>query len=119
GIAALASIVLLVAAGYRRSALASAVAVTVLGAWSAGRRWDRELFSGGPYKYAAYARRGRAGEELRAGELVYYREGAVATVSVKRLGGTLALAVDGKVDATSSADMLTQRLLAHLPLLLH
>src|SRR5207249_3644231 len=29
------------------------------------------------------------------------------------------LAVDGKVDATSGADMLTQRLLGHLPLLLH
>ena len=33
--------------------------------------------------------------------------------------GRLSLAVDGKVDATTSTDMLTQRLLAHLPLLLH
>ena len=74
---------------------------------------------GGPYKYAAYATGRSLEDELRAGELVFYRDGRVATVSVKRLGGTLSLAVDGKVDATSAADMLTQRLLAHLPLLLH
>jgi len=82
-------------------------------------RWDRELLSGGVYKYAVYAAPGRLEEELRAGELAYYREGAEVTVSVKRVGGTLSLAVDGKVDATSGSDMLTQRLLAHLPLLLH
>ena len=82
-------------------------------------RWDRELLSGGVYKYAVYAAPGRLEEELRAGELVYYREGAEVTVSVKRVGGTLSLAVDGKVDATSGSDMLTQRLLAHVPLLLH
>jgi spermidine synthase len=81
--------------------------------------WDRELLSGGVYKYAAYAEPGRIEEELRSGELAYYREGAEVTVSVKRVGGTLSLAVDGKVDATSGGDMLTQRLLAHLPLLLH
>jgi len=81
--------------------------------------WDRELLSGGVYKYAVYAEPDRIEEELRAGELAYYREGAEVTVSVKRLGGTLSLAVDGKVDATSGGDMLTQRLLAHLPLLLH
>jgi spermidine synthase/tetratricopeptide (TPR) repeat protein len=82
-------------------------------------RWDRELLSGGVYKYAVYAAPGRLEEELRAGDLAYYREGAEVTVSVKRVGGTLSLAVDGKVDATSGSDMLTQRLLAHLPLLLH
>jgi spermidine synthase len=82
-------------------------------------RWDRELMAGGPYKYAAYVREDRLEDELRAGELVFYREGRSATVSVKRLGGTLSLAVDGKVDATTGADMPTQKLLAHLPLLLH
>jgi spermidine synthase len=82
-------------------------------------RWERELLSGGVYKYAVYAAPGRLEEELRAGELAYYREGAEVTVSVKRVGGTLSLAVDGKVDATSGRDMLTQRLLAHVPLLLH
>jgi len=102
----------------RRWAAASLLAAFALGG-VALPPWDRELLSGGVYKYAVYAAPGRIEEELRAGELVYYREGAEVTVSVKRVGGTLSLAVDGKVDATSGGDMLTQRLLAHLPLLLH
>ena len=57
--------------------------------------------------------------QLRAGTLLYYREGASATVSVKRLTGTTTLAVDGKVDASNRGDMLTQKLIAHLPLLVH
>jgi spermidine synthase len=57
--------------------------------------------------------------QLKAGTLVYYREGAAATVSVKRLTGTLSLAIDGKTDASNRSDMLTQRAIAHLPLLLH
>ena len=56
---------------------------------------------------------------LKAGTLLYYREGAAATVSVKRLTGTTTLAVDGKTDASNRGDMLTQKLVAHLPLLLH
>jgi spermidine synthase len=40
-------------------------------------------------------------------------------VTVKRLTGSLSLAIDGKVDASTSSDMLTQKTLAHLPLLLH
>ena len=51
--------------------------------------------------------------------LEYYREGAAATVSVRRLGGALTLAIDGKVDASNAGDMLTQRLLGVLPVLMH
>ena len=57
--------------------------------------------------------------QLEAGTLLYYRDGAAATVSVKRLTGTTTLAVDGKTDASNRSDMLTQKLVAHLPLLLH
>ena len=57
--------------------------------------------------------------QLKAGSLLYYREGAAATISVKRLTGTLSLAIDGKTDASNRSDMLTQRVIAHLPLLLH
>ncbi|HEX7940663.1 MAG TPA: hypothetical protein VF488_02625, partial [Gemmatimonadaceae bacterium] len=48
-----------------------------------------------------------------------YKDGAPATVSVKRLTGTTTLAVDGKTDASNRSDMLTQKLVAHIPLLLH
>jgi spermidine synthase len=82
--------------------------------------WDRELLSSGVYKYAAEAAGSPDLESaLKAGTLVYYREGAASTVSVKRLAGTLSLSVDGKVDASSGGDMLTQKTLAHLPMLLH
>jgi tetratricopeptide (TPR) repeat protein len=57
--------------------------------------------------------------QLKAGELLYYEEGAAATVSVKKLTGTTTLGVDGKTDASNRGDMLTQKLIAHLPLLLH
>jgi spermidine synthase len=83
-------------------------------------RWDRELLSSGVYKYASQGfSSGDIESTLKAGTLVYYRDGAAATVSVKRLAGTLSLSVDGKVDASTGGDMLTQKTLAHLPMLLH
>ena len=51
--------------------------------------------------------------------LLYYREGPTGIVTVKRLTGVRSLAIDGKVDASTGGDMLTQKTLAHLPLLLH
>jgi spermidine synthase len=81
-------------------------------------RWDPEVLSGGAYKYAPYLR-GDLEMGLSAGALLYYREGAAGTVSVRKTAGSIALAIDGKVDASNDADMLTQRLLAHLPLVLH
>jgi spermidine synthase len=56
---------------------------------------------------------------LRAGVLEYYKEGAASTVSVRRLTGTTSMAIDGKIDASNAGDMLTQRLLGLLPVLLH
>jgi spermidine synthase len=85
-----------------------------------GQSWDRELLASGSYKYASAIVPGLDLETaLKSGTLVYYRDGAAATVSVKRLTGALSLAIDGKIDASTGGDMLTQKLLAHLPLLLH
>jgi spermidine synthase len=82
--------------------------------------WDRALLASGIYLYAPYVPKDLELEPLlKAGTLEYYREGAAGTVSVKRLTGTLSLAIDGKVDASNRSDMLTQKLVAHLPLLLH
>ena len=81
--------------------------------------FDQELFAGGVYKYSAYDPSLSVEDVLRRGELISYAEGRIANVSVKRVGATFSLAVDGKVDATSGGDMLTQRLLAHVPILLN
>lgn len=97
---------------------AMAVATTILIA--ASPAWDRELLASGVYMYAPYVPPDLDLEtQLKAGTLLYYREGASATVSVKKLTGTTTLAVDGKTDASNRGDMLTQKLVAHLPLLLH
>jgi spermidine synthase len=81
--------------------------------------WDRLLLSSGGYKYASAIQGLDLRVALSSGELLYYGEGASSTVAVRRVGGTTSLAIDGKVDASDSGDMLTQRLLAHVPLLLH
>jgi spermidine synthase len=82
--------------------------------------WDRDWMAAGGYLYTRFVPSGidrRAA--LTAGTLLFYREGATGTVSVKALTGERSLSIDGKVDASTSRDMLTQKLLAHLPLLLH
>jgi spermidine synthase len=96
-------------------ALAGAVAIAI----AMVPRWDRSLLSSGAYKYAPAVRGASLETALTAGELVSYQEGSTATVAVRRLAGTISLAIDGKVDASNAGDMLTQRLLAHVPLLLH
>lgn len=51
-------------------------------------------------------------------DLIYYKEGHSATVSVVKNRDNLSLAVNGKVDA-SIEDGFTQYLLGHLPMMLH
>jgi len=102
----------------RVAGLAVAAISAILVVTSPG--WDRELLASGVYMYAPYVPKDLDLEtQLKAGELLYYEEGAAATVSVKKLTGTTTLAVDGKTDASNRGDMLTQKLIAHLPLLLH
>ncbi len=81
--------------------------------------WDQALLASGFYKYARQIDPGDLDLNVRAGRLEYYKEGSAGTVSVKRLGGTRSLAIDGKVDASNGSDMLTQRLLGLLPALIH
>lgn len=82
--------------------------------------WDRALMASGAYLYAPFVPEGLPLEPmLKAGTLRYYADGAAATVSVKTLTGTTTLTVDGKTDASNRGDMLTQALVAHVPLLLH
>ncbi|MFN7979539.1 MAG: fused MFS/spermidine synthase [Vicinamibacterales bacterium] len=121
GGAALAALAVAVAAGLRGGTrlAAAAVALAALVASVLMPAWNQELFVSGAYKYASSMTADALQISLHAGQLAYYREGATATVSVRQAAGTTSLAIDGKVDASNSGDMLTQRLLAHVPLLLH
>ena len=102
----------------RALALLPAGALAAAGVFATGS-WDWEALSGGLYKAAPQLEASRHREFLRRGRLRFLEQDAGATVSVKEVAGELSLAIDGKVDATDGADMLTQRMLAHLPLLLH
>ena len=98
---------------------AAAVGVSAVTAILMTPAWDRALLASGAYKYAPYLESQDLDTILRAGSLDYYKEGAAGTVSVRRLTGTRSLAIDGKVDASNGGDMLTQRLLGLLPVLIH
>ncbi|HXV65448.1 MAG TPA: hypothetical protein VEK15_32430 [Vicinamibacteria bacterium] len=102
----------------RRTLLVAAPAI-IVAAFAVIPRWDPEIMAGGLYKYASYLEPGEFLDFLRRGELLFHEEDRATTVSVKRIGTRISLAVDGKVDATNREDLLTQRMLAHLPLLLH
>ena len=80
-------------------------------------RWNMAEITAGAFKYAPYYEGSVAGA-LAEGEIEYLKEGVTATVTVKQLRGARTLAIDGKVDASDSgSDLLTEKLLAHLPLM--
>ena len=103
-------------AGRAGAVLAGATAAVLALAMPA---WNQDRLANGGYRYAPALEAGDLAAGLEAGRLLYYREGAAGTVSVRQVPGARSLAIDGKVDASNAGDMLTQKLLAHLPLLLH
>ncbi|MEO8500541.1 MAG: methyltransferase domain-containing protein, partial [Vicinamibacteria bacterium] len=117
-VSALSSIAVAVHAARMTRVLGSLAGFLALWTLAISPSFDKELFAGGAYKYSAYDPDLTVEDVLRRGELVSYAEGRIANVSVKRVGSSFSLAVDGKVDATSGGDMLTQRLLAHVPFLI-
>ncbi len=109
--------VALTARGRLVALVASAAAVATL---VMSPPWDRALMTSGAYLYAPFVPPDLdLAAMLTAGRLEFYEEGASATIAVKTLTGTTTLTVDGKTDASNRGDMLTQALVAHVPLLLH
>jgi spermidine synthase len=103
----------------RGRVIAAAAAVGSIAAIVLLPGWDPALLASGAYKYAPYLQSNDLPTILRAGTLQYYKEGAAGTVSVRDLAGNRSLAIDGKVDASNGGDMLTQRMLGLLPVLIH
>lgn len=106
---------------HRRAVAAGLGAAPIL-ALSLLPGWDVRLLNSGAYVYAPdydlLSQGGGLREGMQRYSLRYYREGVTATVSVFQ-GQYLFMRVNGKTDAGDSPDNLTQRLLAHVPLLLH
>lgn len=85
--------------------------------------WDPMLMTAGVYKYVdnldepTWAEMKK--EMLDRYRLLHYKEGlsTVVTVGKNRVTGNIWLANNGKIDASTTADMPTQVLVAHLPFL--
>ena len=85
--------------------------------------WDPAVMASGATVYARQYRRfaghgGVAGATTDS-QLLFYRDGLTATVSVQRDGPTTFLRVNGRTDASNGVDMHAQLMLGHLPMLLH
>ena len=116
----LASLVAVAAAAFvARTVPARAAAAAVIALALMLPTWNHTRLVSGAYRLAPIFAARDVETALDAGDLIYYGEGAAGTVSVRELIGVRSLAIDGKVDASNGSDMLTQKLLAHLPLLLH
>ena len=113
---------------YRLQTVAVAVGSLIV-LWMFHPRWDPIVMTSGVYAKAPIFRQ-LAGTDtglkgiLDLYHLKYYREGVESVVSVVQmptLGSRpyLALAVDGKVDASTGRDMSTQILSGHLPFIFH
>ncbi|MGA1870801.1 MAG: fused MFS/spermidine synthase [bacterium] len=87
--------------------------------------WSIELISSGSYvntiEYSKIAGSREVLErEIKKLKVIYHKEGISTTVTVKENAqGDRFFLVNGKGDASSSEDLPTQELLAHVPLLLH
>jgi spermidine synthase len=123
---ALAAGLFLVAPGLapRRRALGAGVALAMALLGPLLPRWNLVNFSIGFFRVSIARDYIDRQQDLRKKpwakpELVYYKDGISTTVSVDRWGKTYALKNNGKVDASSDADMPTQITVGLLPLLLY
>jgi spermidine synthase len=85
------------------------------------RPWDRGFISSDlavKPERALGLTRGQLLNTMRERELLFYKEGLSATVTVTQIRDDRSLSVNGKVDA-STDDTFTQVLLGHLPMALH
>jgi spermidine synthase len=110
--------------GRNRLAFMAVVLVAAAGLRWRAPRWDPLLLSSGAYfSPRSHVENGEVvlRDNLSYAELLFYREGATATISVTRTqDGELRFSSDGKVEANSGPkDMMLQRMQAHLPMLFH
>jgi spermidine synthase len=103
---------------WRWTAVAAA-ALLVAGAVSIPL-WDLRVMAAGTSIYARYyVGGGGLGHSVPDETVVFYRDGPTGTVAVVDRHGTRTLRVNGKTDASDGADVQTQVLLAHVPMLVH
>jgi spermidine synthase len=104
----------------RRGAIAGVFVVVLALLAVLAPKWDQKLMTTAVYAYAEIygSTRGML-QDMSIRRMKSYDEGPAATVSVERNQDVVAMRIDGKIDASSGGDMITQELIAHLPLLIH
>lgn len=94
--------------------LALIVPVAVVGA----RAWDKDVVASGAYVYAElYSKQKDLYASIHDQTRLFYEEETEAIIAVYRAESVVSLRTNGKVEASSSGDMLTQKMISHLPLL--
>jgi spermidine synthase len=87
--------------------------------------WNLHTMSAGIYKYGVDWRDSLQSawdlpEFQESGrQILFYREGNEGVVCVNQTGGERTISVNGKGDGGNGQDVITQRLIAHVPLMLH
>ncbi len=85
--------------------------------------WNHTVMASGVAVYASVYQKFAGKLELARAfpntRLLFYEDGLSATVTVHRQGESTFLRINGKTDASTAADMHTQLMGGHIPLLLH
>lgn len=82
--------------------------------------WDKKIMSSGVYLYgSSYESISQLRDIMKNARLLYFNEDKDATVSVWQEGSTKYMRINGKTEASTGSDMLTQRMVGSLPLLFH
>jgi spermidine synthase len=105
-----------------RAVLGAACAATLLLAALVPRLdlWDKKIMSSGVYLYGAeYESLSELEQVMANARLLYFKEDKDATVSVWQEGSVKYMRINGKTEASTGSDMLTQRMVGTLPMLFH
>ena len=104
-----------------RPALVVLALVALVGPLVVPVSWDPREVSAGAFRMRERKTETRAEfrERLHQSELVFHADGPDATVCVLGRGGERVMMVNGKPDASTRGDMVTQVMSAHVPLSLH
>lgn len=85
--------------------------------------WDASIMTSGVFNYASGMQgettRDAVNKRARSFNMLYYKDGIDSTVNVSERDGERFLVINGKIDASTSADLPTQFMLGQLAILAH
>ncbi len=102
---------------------AAGLSVAILAGLAWMPAWNQAVMASGVAVYApqyqGFVGKVELARAFPNSRLLFYEDGLSATVTVHRAGAVTSLRINGKTDASTGADMHTQLMSGHLPLLVH